>query len=103
MPTQQVNLFSGALPVVIVIAVSALAMAAMAAWLVHDVARKAIDKTTPEGVAQVVGALADLLSPLQSYLPWSNRRTAGKSGVIRPPSGNDENNPCLSEEVDHEA
>lgn len=59
------------LPVVIVIAVTVVVTIVIAAWLVRDVARKAIDKTTPEGVAPVVAALGALLSPLRLFLPWS--------------------------------
>jgi len=61
----------GMLPVIIVIAISAIVAMAIAAWLVHQVALKAIDKTTPEEVAPVILALAAWLNPLRQFLPWS--------------------------------
>ena len=107
MPTSTVYLISDALPVIIVIAVSALITAAIAAWLVHDVARKAIEKTTPEGVAQVVHALSHLLHPLRLYLPWSSNRWSSNAPAV--PSGatpkfqHNGTSPHSSEENEHEA
>lgn len=65
---------SAALPVIIVIAISAIAAIAIAAWLVREVASRAIDKTTPESVASVVHELGTLLNPLRLFLPWSSPR-----------------------------
>jgi hypothetical protein len=58
-----------------VIAASAVAVAVIAAWLAYQVAKRAIDKATPEGVASVVLALASLIDPLHKFLPWSGRGT----------------------------
>lgn len=63
--------FPDELSVIIVIAVSGIAAMIIAAWLVYQVARRAIDKATPDGVAAVVLALAALLNPLRQFLPWS--------------------------------
>lgn len=63
---------SDVLAVTIVVAVSTLAAIAIAAWLVLQVAQKAIDKATPEGVAPVIVALGALLHPLRMFLPWSS-------------------------------
>jgi hypothetical protein len=72
------------LPVVIVLAVSSVIAIAIAAWLVYQVARRAIDKTTPEGVAAVILALATLLNPLRLFLPWSTPSDPPQAQV--PPS-----------------
>ncbi len=58
---------------VIVIACSAVAAVAVAAWLVYQIARRAIEKTTPEGVPSVILALASLIDPFHRFLPWSGR------------------------------
>lgn len=70
--TRTTYLMPGMLTVTIVIAVSAVTAIAITAWLVHQVARRAIDKTTPEGVAPVILALGALLNPLRLFLPWSS-------------------------------
>jgi branched-subunit amino acid ABC-type transport system permease component len=68
---------AGALPVVIVIAASAVTAIAIAAWLVYRVALRAIDKAPPEGVAAVILALGALLNPLRLFLPWPSRSEPG--------------------------
>jgi len=72
-------LMPGMLTVTIVIAVSTVTTIAIAAWLVHQVARRAIDKTTPEGVAPVILALGALLNPLRLFLPWTNPSASPQS------------------------
>jgi hypothetical protein len=74
-PGRSTSLISGALPVIIVIALSAIIAVAIAAWLIREVAQRAIEKTTPEGVAAVVLALGALLNPLRLFLPWSSARS----------------------------
>lgn len=56
-----------------VIAVSAVAAIAIVAWLIREVARRAIDKTAPDHVAPVLLALAALASPFRWFLPWSSQ------------------------------
>ena len=68
------------LPVIIVVACTVVAALAISAWLVRDVAHRAIDRTNPDKVAAVVSALGSLLHPLRLFLPWSDRRaSAGRS------------------------
>jgi hypothetical protein len=70
------------LPAVIVIAVSAVAAIAIVAWLVRQIALKAIEKVSPEGVAPVIMALSALPSPFRLFLPWSGPEPGPK--VERP-------------------
>jgi hypothetical protein len=98
---------SGVFPVIVVMAVSAVAAIAIAAWLVHQVARRAIDKVPPEEVAPVILALGALLNPLRLFLPWSGRSESpqlpmhpGDSATTSPHNGT---NPDLAQEVKHEA
>jgi hypothetical protein len=49
----------------------ALAAIAMVAWLLHQIARRALDKTSPDGVESVIRALSTLIEPLRMFLPWS--------------------------------
>lgn len=98
---------SGVLPVIIVIAVSAVAAIAIAAWLVNQVARRAINKVSPEGVAPVILALGALLNPLRLFLPWPDRSEPNQ----QPPqmrhlgleSLHNETKPELAQEARHEA
>ena len=60
-----------ALTAAFVIAASTVTAIAIAAWLVHRIARRAIDKVPPEEVAPVILALAALLSSLRVFLPWA--------------------------------
>jgi len=73
-----------------VIAVSALAAIAITAWVLHQIARRALDKTTPDGVESVILALSALVEPFRMFLPWSQR---GRSGLPKddtsPPSTED--------------
>jgi hypothetical protein len=61
------------LPVVVAAVFAAVALAAMTitAWLLHQIARRALDKTTPDGVESVIRALSTLIDPLRMFLPWS--------------------------------
>lgn len=64
---------AGALPVIIVVASTTIIAIAISAWLVRDVAHRAIERTSPEKVPAVVLALGSLLHPLRLFLPWSSR------------------------------
>jgi hypothetical protein len=105
--TRTAYLIPGVLPAIIVIAVSAVAAIAIAAWLVYQVARRAIDKVPPEGVAPVILALGALLNPLRLFLPWSNRSEPTplppNTGNPAPTSLHNETNPDLEWEAKHEA
>jgi hypothetical protein len=76
---------SSALPVIIVVACTAIVAIAISAWLVRDVARRAIERTSPDKVPAVVLALGSLLHPLHLFLPWSGRWGPGS----RPSGAND--------------
>lgn len=67
---------SGMFSVSIVVAVTVIVAIAIAAWLVREVARRAIDKASPETVASVITALGVLLYSLRSFLPWSSRSSS---------------------------
>jgi hypothetical protein len=105
--TRTVYPVSGVLPVIIVIAVSTIAAIAIAAWLVNQVARRAIDKATPEEVAPVILALGALLNPLQLFLPWRARsgpaRLPPRSEAPARTSLHNETSPDPSKEAKHEA
>jgi hypothetical protein len=105
--TSTVNAVPGVFPVVIVIAVSAVAALAIGAWLVSQVARRAIDKVPPEGVAPVILALDTMLNSLRLYLPWSNRsgmsQPPSQTGNLAPPALHNETSHDLSLEVNREA
>src|SRR5437660_11255254 len=73
-PQRAVYDVASALPVIIVIACTAIVGIAISAWLVRDVAHQAIKRTTPDKVPAVVLALGALLHPLRLFLPWSPRR-----------------------------
>ncbi len=65
---------SSSVPMIIGISASAIVLitvVAIAAWLVRDIAEKALDKTPPDSVAPVVLALGALLDALHRFLPWS--------------------------------
>jgi hypothetical protein len=64
---------SSALPVVAVIALSGILALAIAAWLIRDVARNALERSAEADVPQVLVALATLLDRLRLFLPWQNR------------------------------
>jgi hypothetical protein len=73
-PQRAVYDVASALPVIIVIACTAIVAIAISAWLVRDVAHQAIERTSPDKVPAVVLALGALLHPLRLFLPWSGRR-----------------------------
>ena len=75
LPEAHLSLFSSSLSVILVISVSTISTTAIAAWLVHKDACRAIDKASPESVAPVVLALGALLSSLRPVLPWFGPRT----------------------------
>jgi hypothetical protein len=87
---------AGALPVIIVIACTTIIAIAISAWLVRDVARRAIERTSPERVPAVVLALGSLLHPLRLFLPWSSRgaRPSLPLGSDLDESAHNENSPA---------
>jgi hypothetical protein len=76
-PQLAANASSSALPVAIVVACTAIVCLGIAAWLVREVALRAIDRSSPEKVAAVVQALGSILRALGVFLPWSGRDTVG--------------------------
>lgn len=106
----QDHLITGLLPVIIVIAVGAVVLAAIVARLVSEIARMAIGKSSPDQVATVVLALGALARSFRWTLPWP-----GPGGTPHPaiPPGDPvstargslhtEISPCQLEEGDHEA
>lgn len=76
------------LPVAVAAMIAGVALAAMAitAWLLHQIARRALDKTTPDGVESVIRALSALIDPLRMFLPWSrwSRSARSKPGSSMP-------------------
>lgn len=69
------NLVAGAPPAVWVVAGTALVMVAIVAWVVREVAVRAIDKASPHEVAAVISALASLVSAFRWVWPWSAKAT----------------------------
>ena len=92
-PQRAVYNVASALPVIIVIACTVIVAIAISAWLVRDVARQAIKRTSPDTVPAVVLALGTLLDPLRLFLPWSGRR-AGPGPL---PHGGDHDAPLDNE------
>jgi hypothetical protein len=70
---------SPALPVVVVIAVTTILALAIAACLILSIARRAIDRTSPDEVPDVILALTAMLGQLADYLPWSGQKGLAKS------------------------
>jgi hypothetical protein len=64
---------ASAWPVIAIIGFTVIVTVAIAAWLVRDVAHRAIERTSPEKVPAVVMALGSFLHPLRLFLPWSSR------------------------------
>jgi hypothetical protein len=64
----------------VVTAIAAVAVVVIVSCLVLLVARRAIDKTTPESVPSVVRELASLIGRFQGVLPWSGKELAGAEG-----------------------
>jgi hypothetical protein len=87
-PQPSVYDVASALPVIIVVACTAVVAIAISAWLVHDVAHRAIERTSPEEVPAVVQALGTLLHPLRGFLPWSGLRAA-RDPTMRGDAGRD--------------
>jgi hypothetical protein len=89
LPGLSIYPLADALPVVVVLALSGIVAMAIAAWLVHAVARRAIEKTTPESVASVIFALGALLNSLCGIVPWTRSRHTGlhDGHVFRPKTG----------------
>ena len=61
---------SAAMPVVAVIAASAIVAIAIAAWLIREVARNALEKSAQTDIPEVLTALGGLLDSLRLFLPW---------------------------------
>jgi hypothetical protein len=83
-----------ALPVILVIAGTTIVALGIAAWLVREVALRAIERTSPDKVPAVVQALAALLHPFRLFLPWSSHQAAPD----RPPA----DGPCQHEKLHNE-
>lgn len=72
MPPDRVELpTAGALPLLGVALGGAIIGIAIVAWLVREIASLAIEKSEPDHVADVVSALAALISAFRFFLPWS--------------------------------
>ena len=67
------DVLASALPVACVVAGSSLVVVLIVAWLVRDVAVRAIAKATPDQLAPVITALAGLVSPFHQIWPWSGK------------------------------
>lgn len=63
---------SGALPIVAVIAISAIVALWIAAWLIRDVARVALQNSSQAEIPRVLLALGSLLDQLRQFLPWQS-------------------------------
>jgi hypothetical protein len=75
---------SGALPVVAVVAATGIIALCVAGWVIRDVARAALQKSSEENIPYVLAALGGLLEQLRMFLPW---QSAGhKSVAPEPPS-----------------
>jgi hypothetical protein len=68
-----------ALPVVVVIAVTTITAIAIAACLILSIARRAIEKASPDEVPAVILALTAMLGQLADYLPWSGQKDLANS------------------------
>jgi hypothetical protein len=64
---------ANALPVLCVVAGSSLIVIFIVAWLVREVAVRAIEKAAPDQVVAVIIALAGLVSPFRWIWPWSGK------------------------------
>jgi hypothetical protein len=67
------DVLASALPVVCVVACSSLVAVFIVAWLVREVAVRAIERATPDQVAAVIVALTGLVSPFCWIWPWSGK------------------------------
>lgn len=61
---------SNALPIVVTIAVAAVVALSIAGWVIRDVARTALQKTSQDNVPHVLAALGSLLEQLRLFFPW---------------------------------
>ena len=106
-PQRVVYDIASALPVIIVVACTAIVAIAISAWLVRDVAHRAIERTSPEKVPAVVLALGSLLHPLRLFLPWSGRRaepdSRSHSGADHDEMLHNESSPALQKGSSDEA
>jgi len=77
----EVTTYSVPLPVAMAVLVIVVAFAALVitACLIYQIARRALDKTTPDGVESVIRALGTLIDPLRMFLPWSRRGESARS------------------------
>lgn len=75
-----------ALPVVCVIAASGVVVVIVLAWLLHDVAARAIARCEPDQVAPVVLALSSLVSRFRWMWPWSDRERSSENDDTNQPA-----------------
>ena len=75
---------SGALPIVVVIAVSCVVALFIAAWVVRDVARLAIQRSDEQDIPRVLAALGGWLEQLRLFLPWQGGELGSRRSI--PPS-----------------
>jgi hypothetical protein len=61
---------SSTLPVVAIIAATCIAALCVVGWLIRDVARAALQKSSEENVPHVLVALGGLLEQFRLFLPW---------------------------------
>jgi hypothetical protein len=61
---------SDALPIVVVIATAGIVALCIAAWVIRDVARLALQKSATDDVPRVLTALGGWLEQLRLFLPW---------------------------------
>lgn len=74
---------SGALPVVAVIAVSGIVALCIAGWVIRDVARAALQKSSGEDIPRVLAALGGLLEQLRLFLPWQRSSRGSITSEVR--------------------
>jgi hypothetical protein len=71
---------SGALPIVGVIALSGIVALCIAAWVVRDVARFALQRSAEDDIPRVLVALGGWLEQLRLFLPWQG---SGQASIPR--------------------
>jgi hypothetical protein len=63
---------SGTIPLVAIIAATGIVALGVAGWVIRDVARTALQKSSEENVPHVIAALSGLLEQLRLFLPWQS-------------------------------
>jgi prepilin signal peptidase PulO-like enzyme (type II secretory pathway) len=76
---------SDALPVMAVIAVSGIVALGIAAWVVRDIARFALQRSTEADIPRVLVALGGWLEQLRLFLPWQSGELRRRTSL--PPDG----------------